>query len=143
MTFSLHAFNSTDTSFDVQAAALEDVRPHPTEAALTQLGRAMMTELLDVIKENKIEPKDVRTESFTLQPRYDGAWESRRIVGYEARKTLVVTLHEPAQTYPLSTSCRSASSGCSSWSSRLLTPRGGSSWYTEGMREITGAASVV
>ena len=29
MTFSLHAFTSSDTAFDVQAAALEDPRPHP------------------------------------------------------------------------------------------------------------------
>ena len=27
MTFSLHAFSSSDTPFDVQAAALEDPRP--------------------------------------------------------------------------------------------------------------------
>src|SRR5690606_17051257 len=47
MTFSLHAFNSADTAFDVMAAGLEDARPHPTEAALAQLGHAMMTELLD------------------------------------------------------------------------------------------------
>ena len=44
MTFSLHAFSTSDTAFDVQAAALEDVRPHPTEAALVQLGHAIMTE---------------------------------------------------------------------------------------------------
>lgn len=49
MTFSLHAFSSSDTSFDVQAAALEDPRPHPTEAALVQLGHALMTELLDLV----------------------------------------------------------------------------------------------
>ena len=55
MTFSLHAFSSTDTAFDVQAAALEDPRPHPTEAALTQLGRAMMTELLDLAGDGALE----------------------------------------------------------------------------------------
>ena len=49
MTFSLHAFSTSDTAFDVQASALEDPRPHPTEAALVQLGHAVMTELLDVI----------------------------------------------------------------------------------------------
>lgn len=49
MTFSLHAFSARDTAFDVQAAALEDVRPHPTEEALVQLGRSLMTELLDVV----------------------------------------------------------------------------------------------
>lgn len=55
MTFSLHAFSTSDTSFDVQAAALEDVRPHPTEAALVQLGHAIMTELLDVIGDTALE----------------------------------------------------------------------------------------
>ena len=49
MTFSLHAFASSDTAFDVQAAALEDPRPHPTEEALVQLGQVLMTELLDLI----------------------------------------------------------------------------------------------
>ncbi len=49
MTFSLHAFSGTDTAFDVQAAALEDPRPHPTEAALVQLGHALMNELLDLV----------------------------------------------------------------------------------------------
>lgn len=59
MTFSLHAFNSADTAFDVMAAGLEDVRPHPTETALVQLGHAMMTELLDVVGETALE--DVQT----------------------------------------------------------------------------------
>lgn len=59
MTFSLHAFNSADTAFDVMAASLQDMRPHPTEAALVQLGQAMMTELLDVVGETALE--DVQT----------------------------------------------------------------------------------
>ena len=59
MTFSLHAFNSGDTAFDVMAAGLEDARPHPTEVALVQLGHAMMTELLDVVGETALE--DVQT----------------------------------------------------------------------------------
>ena len=59
MTFSLHAFSTTDTAFDVQAAALEDVRPHPTEEALAQLGRAVMTELLDLVGDTALE--DVQT----------------------------------------------------------------------------------
>jgi hypothetical protein len=59
MTFSLHAFSASDTAFDVQAAALEDPRPHPTEAALAQLGHAIMTELLDVLGETALE--DVQT----------------------------------------------------------------------------------
>jgi len=59
MTFSLHTFSSSDTAFDVQASALEDVRPHPTEAALVQLGHAVMTELLDLIGDSALE--DVQT----------------------------------------------------------------------------------
>lgn len=55
MTFSLHAFSSSDTSFDVQAAALEDPRPHPTEATLVQLGHAIMTELLDLVSGTALE----------------------------------------------------------------------------------------
>lgn len=55
MTFSLHAFSSSDTAFDVQAAALEDPRPHPTEAALVQLGQAMMTELIDLLGAGALE----------------------------------------------------------------------------------------
>lgn len=55
MTFSLHAFASSDTAFDVQAAALEDPRPHPTEDALLQLGQVLMTELLDLIGDTALE----------------------------------------------------------------------------------------
>lgn len=55
MTLSLHAFTSSDTAFDVEAAALEDPRPHPTEAALVHLGRAMMTELLDLVADGALE----------------------------------------------------------------------------------------
>jgi hypothetical protein len=54
MTFSLHAFSATDTNFDVQAALLEDPRPHPTEAALVQFGQAIMTELLDLVGETAL-----------------------------------------------------------------------------------------
>lgn len=59
MTFSLHAFSSTDTAFDIRTSALEDSRPHPTEAALIQLGQALMTELLDLVAETALE--DVQT----------------------------------------------------------------------------------
>lgn len=55
MTFSLHAFANSDTAFDVQAAALEDPRPHPTEAALVQLGHVLMTELIDLVGDTALE----------------------------------------------------------------------------------------
>jgi hypothetical protein len=43
--------NTADTggAFDSMTAALEDPRPHPTEAALAQLGQVVMDELLDVV----------------------------------------------------------------------------------------------
>jgi hypothetical protein len=55
MTFSLHAFTPADTAFDVQAASLQDPRPHPTEAALVQLGHALMTELIDLVGDTALE----------------------------------------------------------------------------------------
>ena len=42
-------------AFDAMSAALEDPRPHPTEAALVQLGEALMTELLDTLLGSALE----------------------------------------------------------------------------------------
>lgn len=43
-------FNTADLDgFDALTAALQDPRPHPTEAALRQVGAAVMTELLDLV----------------------------------------------------------------------------------------------
>lgn len=53
------ASSKTDSAFDDLAAALGDVRPHPTEEALVQFGRALMTELVDVISGTALE--DYRT----------------------------------------------------------------------------------
>lgn len=52
MTFISTPFSAqakTDSAFDDLTASLGDVRPHPAEEALVQLGRAIMTELVDVI----------------------------------------------------------------------------------------------
>lgn len=43
------------THFEAQALQLEDVRPHPAEDALQQLGHALITELLDVIGDTALE----------------------------------------------------------------------------------------
>jgi hypothetical protein len=49
-------FNTADLdAFDARSAALEDPRPHPTEPQLTQLGTALMTELLDVLMDTALE----------------------------------------------------------------------------------------
>ncbi|MBS0363380.1 MAG: DUF2493 domain-containing protein [Proteobacteria bacterium] len=48
---------STDhlTAYEAQAAQLEDLRAHPPEAALHQLGCSLMTELLDVVGDSALE----------------------------------------------------------------------------------------
>lgn len=65
------ALSKTDSAFDDLAASLEEVRPHPTEEALVQLGRALMTELLDVIADTALE--DFQT---TLAEALIGAFHS-------------------------------------------------------------------
>ena len=49
------AFSKSDSAFDDLTASLGDARPHPTEDALIQLGRALMTELVDVISDTALE----------------------------------------------------------------------------------------
>jgi len=57
---SVFAFSpKSDSAFDDLTASLGDGRAHPTEEALMQLGRALMTELLDVITDTALE--DVQT----------------------------------------------------------------------------------
>lgn len=48
-------FQKSDSAFDDLTGALGDPRPHPSETALEQLGRALMTELLDVIADTALE----------------------------------------------------------------------------------------
>lgn len=45
----------SNSAFDDLTATLGDMRPHPTEEALVQLGRALMTELLDLISDTALE----------------------------------------------------------------------------------------
>jgi len=55
-TFTMTAFTAaTGGGFDNLAAALGDQRPQASEDALVQLGRALMTELLDVIVDTALE----------------------------------------------------------------------------------------
>ena len=48
-------FAKSDYAFDDLTASLGDQRPHPTEEALIQLGRALMTELVDMISDTALE----------------------------------------------------------------------------------------
>lgn len=49
------ASSKSDSAFDDLTASLGDARPHPSEDALIQLGRALMTELVDVISDTALE----------------------------------------------------------------------------------------
>jgi len=49
------AFAKTDSAFDDLTASLGDARPHPTEEALIQLGRSLMTELVDLLSGTALE----------------------------------------------------------------------------------------
>jgi len=57
-----------------------------------------MRKLLAVAKRFDVDTKETRTESFSLQPRYD---DGRRIVGYDVHKTLVITLRDSEKVEPL------------------------------------------
>jgi uncharacterized protein len=71
------------------------VDSYATEAqAAKRANDQAMSALIAVTQANKVDPKDVRTEGFTLQPHHEGPYDSRRVVGYEARKTLVLILHD-------------------------------------------------
>ena len=49
------ASSKSASAFDDLTASLGDARPHPAENALVQLGRALMTELVDVISDTTLE----------------------------------------------------------------------------------------
>nr|WP_316627033.1 DUF2493 domain-containing protein [uncultured Brevundimonas sp.] len=53
--FTSPSAQKSDSAFDDLTATLGDMRPHPTEEALVQLGRALMTELLDLISDTALE----------------------------------------------------------------------------------------
>ena len=48
-------FNTASSALADLSASLEDAAPLPTEDALVQLGRALMTELVDVISDTALE----------------------------------------------------------------------------------------
>lgn len=54
-TTAFSASSKSDSPFDDLTASLGDARPHPTEDALIQLGRALMTELVDLISDTALE----------------------------------------------------------------------------------------
>lgn len=72
----------------------------PDAARAKSANDAIMRALLDVPRQLGVDPKWVRTEGFSLAPRFEGAWDARRLVGFEAHKTLVLVLHDDKQVEP-------------------------------------------
>jgi hypothetical protein len=80
-------------AFDAFAAALEDPRPHPTEAALVQLGHAVMDELLDVLLGSALEDHaSVIAEAF-IGGLHAGAQRLERVAD-RSRETLARGLRD-------------------------------------------------
>jgi uncharacterized protein YggE len=68
-----------------------------TPRAARDLNASHARQVMDALRGMGIADKDMATASFTLQPEYDD-WSRRQIiVGYWARNTIVVTLHDVAQ----------------------------------------------
>ncbi|WAS91729.1 SIMPL domain-containing protein [Nannocystis punicea] len=77
--------------FDVLAPDLQRARDDSRQRAAA---------LLDVVARHSIADSDVQTQELSLQPRYDN-YEHRKIVGYEATRGLVVTLHDLGAVEPV------------------------------------------
>jgi uncharacterized protein YggE len=61
----------------------------------------VMRALMEVPKHFDVDAKWIRTEGFSINPRFEGSWEARRVVGFEAHKTLVITLHDEKKVEPV------------------------------------------
>lgn len=57
---------------------------------------AAMTNVVDTLKSEGIDPKDIQTTNFSVSPRYEDRDDSRpaRIVGYAVYNTVYVTTHD-------------------------------------------------
>lgn len=53
-----------------------------------------MKSLVTIARAFAPDAKDVRTEGFTLQPHYEGPYDNHHLTGYDAKKTLIVVLHD-------------------------------------------------
>lgn len=64
--------------------------------------RARAAALLDVVANHGVPACDVQTDQLSLQPRYEGSYgQDQRLVGYQASRSLTLTLHELDKVEPL------------------------------------------
>lgn len=73
-------------AFDLQTDTLDKARDESRQRAAA---------LLDVVTRHGIPACDVQTDQLSLQPRYDGNYgQAQRLIGYQASRSLTLTLHE-------------------------------------------------
>jgi hypothetical protein len=87
-------FNTAELdAFDARTAALQDPRPHPTEPQLVQLGRALMTEILDVVLGGALEDHSAVICETLIGGLHAGAQRLEREADRE-REALARLLHD-------------------------------------------------
>lgn len=76
------------------SAGVETQAPTAKEALATNT--AAMTRVIEALKSEGIDPKDIQTATFTVSPRYETRDDGRpaRIVGYSAVNSVSVTSHD-------------------------------------------------
>jgi uncharacterized protein len=79
------------------SAGVESQAPTAKEALLKNT--AAMTKVVETLKSEGIDPKDIQTTNVSVSPRYEDRDDVRpaRIVGYAVYNTVYVTMHDTAK----------------------------------------------
>ena len=72
-------------AFDVHTDTLDQARDESRKRA---------TALLGVVNAHGIPACDVQSDQLSLQPRYDGGYQAQRLIGYQASRSMTLTLHD-------------------------------------------------
>ena len=99
-TFVLSGEGSATAAPDIAVLTSGVVSQGDTARAALDTNTAAMQKLIASLKDAGIEPKDIQTSGFSIQPRYvysqrnDGQQEPPRIVGYEVRNNITGTVRD-------------------------------------------------
>ena len=99
-TFVLSGEGSASATPDIAFLTSGVVSQGDTARAALDANTAAMQKLIASLKDASIEAKDIQTSGFSVQPRYvysqrnDGQQEPPRIVGYEVRNNVTVTVRD-------------------------------------------------
>ncbi len=72
-------------AFDVHTDTLDQARDESRKRA---------TALLGVVSAHGIPDCDVQSDQLSLHPRYDGGYQAQRLIGYQASRSMTLTLHD-------------------------------------------------